>query len=167
MIRDRNRLFGSPWSPWACWPRPGRAAWQNNLSYGGGGNPTMDLYSRTTPKASAGIIVALHYCTGNAGTTHSWFESLANQHGFYIISPNFGVICWNARLGRNGPKAAIVQMINFVVTQEGADRTRVFAAGASAGACMTNTLLASYPEIFAGGSVLAGVPAGEWTTDGY
>ncbi len=51
-------------------------------------------------------------------------------------------------------------MVAYVVTQNHADATKVFAAGASSGACMTQALLAAYPDVFAGGSVLAGVPAG-------
>ena len=45
---------------------------------------------------------------------------------------------------------------------KGADKTRVFAAGMSSGGCMTNTLLAVYPDVFAGGSAMPGYPAGAW-----
>jgi poly(hydroxyalkanoate) depolymerase family esterase len=140
------------------------ATWMNNVSYGGSG-PTMDLYVPDRVDASPGIVVALHYCSGTSGNTHSWFQSLSDQHGFLIISPDVGgpQNCWNATPARSGETAAIVAMVNFVATQRNADRTRVFAAGASSGACMTNALLAAYPDVFAGGSVLAGVPAGAWT----
>src|SRR4051794_20327985 len=162
--RYRNRLVGFATLALAMLAAaPARAgAWQTNVNYGMSGNPTMDLYTPTTPKPSPGIIVAIHYCSGNAGATHSWFQSLADQYGFYIISPNAGTNCWDASPGRNGSKAAIVAMVNYVITQKNADRTRVFSAGASSGACMTNTLLASYPDVFAGGSALAGVAVGEW-----
>ena len=138
------------------------ATWQTNVNYGGSGNPSMDLYVPDRPKASPGIVVALHYCSGNAGATHSWFQSLADTHGFIIISPNAGTNCWDASIGRSGSKAAIVQMVQYVITQKNADPSRVFSAGASSGACMTNALLASYPEVFAAGSALAGVAAGAW-----
>ena len=140
------------------------ATWMNNVSYGGSG-PTMDLYVPDRVDASPGIVVALHYCSGTSGNTHSWFQSLSDQHGFVIISPDVGgpQNCWNATPARSGEAAAIVQMVNFVAMQRNADRTKVFAAGASSGACMTNALLAAYPDVFAGGSVLAGVPAGAWT----
>src|SRR4051812_32689562 len=164
ITRYRNRLIGFAALAVAMLAAaPARAgSWQMNVNYGMSGNPTMDLYTPTTPKPSAGIIVAIHYCSGNAGATHSWFQSLADQYGFYIISPNAGTNCWDASPGRNGSKAAIVAMVNYVITQKNADRTRVFSAGASSGACMTNTLLASYPDVFAGGSALAGVAVGEW-----
>jgi MYXO-CTERM domain-containing protein len=54
-------------------------------------------------------------------------------------------------------------MVQYVVTQNKADTKRVFAAGASSGACMTQVLLASYPDVFAAGSSLAAVPVGAWT----
>ena len=38
--------------------------------------------------------------------------------------------------------------------------SRVFAAGMSSGGCMTNTLVAVYPDVFAGGSAMPGFPAG-------
>ncbi len=124
----------------------------------------MDLYVPDMADASPGIIVILHYCGGNSGATHGWLQGLSDQHGFLIVAPSVGAgkDCWNATPTRGGELASIVQMVDFVANEEGADRTRVFAAGASSGACMTNALLAAYPEIFAGGSVLAGVPAGAW-----
>jgi poly(3-hydroxybutyrate) depolymerase len=57
-------------------------------------------------------------------------------------------------------------MVDYVVTNNNADRKKVFASGPSSGACMTHALLASYPDVFAGGSSLAGVPAGAWTGGG-
>jgi poly(hydroxyalkanoate) depolymerase family esterase len=90
--------------------------------------------------------------------------SLADQHGFIIVAPSVGAgkNCWNATPARSGEPAAIVKMVQHVITQNEVDPKRVFAAGASSGACMTNALLAAYPDVFAGGSVLAGVPAGAW-----
>src|SRR3984893_10695465 len=40
----------------------------------------------------------------------------------------------------------------------GIDRTRVFVAGLSAGGAMTSVMLAAYPETFAAGAVIAGLP---------
>jgi poly(hydroxyalkanoate) depolymerase family esterase len=136
-------------------------SWQTGVNYGGSG-PTMDLFTPTKVAASPGIMVALHYCGGSAGGVHSWFESLADQYGFYIIAPDAQGNCWDASPGRSGEKAAIVQMVQYVITNKNANSTRVCAAGASSGACMTQTLLASYAEVFAAGSALAGVPVGAW-----
>ncbi|HOU91879.1 MAG TPA: PHB depolymerase family esterase, partial [Polyangiaceae bacterium] len=141
--------------------QPAYGAWQTGVNYGGGSLP-MDLYTPTSPDESPGVVVVLHYCSGNAGNAHGWLESLANQYGFLIITPDAPGNCFDASLGRSGERAAIAQMVQYVIDNNNADPDRVFATGASSGACMTNALLASYPDVFAGGSVLAGVPAGFW-----
>jgi len=137
------------------------ATWQNKVSYGG--STTMDLYVPTTVDASPGVVVALHYCGGNSSNAHGWLQSASDQYGFIIIAPSAGGNCFDATPARSGERDAITKMVAYVVTQNHADPTKVFAAGASSGACMTQALLAAYPEVFAGGSVLAGVPAGAWT----
>ena len=138
------------------------ASWQTNVNYGGAGSPTMDLYVPDSVDELPGIVVALHYCGGSANAAHGWFQSLADEHGFIIIAGDSANNCWDSSPGRTGEKAAIVQMVNYTIEEYGADASRVFSAGASSGACLTNSLLASYPDVFAGGSVLAGVPAGAW-----
>ena len=107
------------------------------------------------------IPVAIHYCGGNAGAAHGWFQSAADTNGFYIITPDAGKNCFDSSASRDGDKAAIVKMVDTVVAL-GGDKTRVFAAGFSSGGCMTNTLIAVYPDVFAGGSALPGYPAGAW-----
>lgn len=138
------------------------AQWQTNVNYGGTSSPTMDLYVPDTVDDLPGIVVALHYCGGSANAAHGWFQSLADQYGFIIIAGDSAGNCWDSSPGRSGEKAAVVQMVNYTIDQYGANAARVFSVGASSGACLTNSLLASYPDVFAGGSVLAGVPAGAW-----
>ena len=111
-------------------------------------------------------MVSLHYCGGNAGNAHSWFQSYADTNKFLIIAPKSAGSCFDAGLGRSGERANIVKMVEYVVAQNNADPKKVFAAGPSSGACMAQALLASYPDVFAGGSSLAGVPAGAWTGGG-
>jgi feruloyl esterase len=41
-----------------------------------------------------------------------------------------------------------------------ADPTRVFVTGLSAGAAMTSVMLATNPDVFAGGAIIAGLPYG-------
>ena len=144
---------------------PARAAtWRTNVNYGA--TTPMDLYVPDGVVASPAVVVSLHYCGGNAGNAHSWFQSYADTNKFLIIAPKSAGSCFDAGLGRTGERANIVKMVEYVIAQNGANPKKVFAAGPSSGACMTQALLASYPDVFAGGSSLAGVPAGAWTGGG-
>ena len=144
---------------------PARAAtWRTNVNYGA--TTPMDLYVPDGVGASPAVVVSLHYCGGNAGNAHSWFQSYADTNKFLIIAPKSAGSCFDAGLGRTGERANIVKMVEYVIAQNGANPKKVFAAGPSSGACMTQALLASYPDVFAGGSSLAGVPAGAWTGGG-
>jgi len=51
-------------------------------------------------------------------------------------------------------------MIARAVDDIGIDRHRIFITGLSAGGAMTSVMLATYPEIFAGGAIIAGLPFG-------
>lgn len=137
------------------------ASWQNGVKYGG--STVMDLYVPTNVDAAPAVVVALHYCGGNSSNAHGWMQGEADKYGFIIIAPSAGGNCFDATPARSGERDAIAKMVAYVVTNNHADATKVFAAGASSGACMTQALLAAYPDVFAGGSVLAGVPAGAWT----
>ena len=47
-----------------------------------------------------------------------------------------------------------------VVIAHGLDRSRIFVTGLSAGGAMASVMLATYPEVFAGGAIIAGLPYG-------
>ena len=51
-------------------------------------------------------------------------------------------------------------MIAKAVEMYGVDRSRIFVTGLSAGGAMASVMLATYPEIFAGGAIIAGLPYG-------
>jgi feruloyl esterase len=51
-------------------------------------------------------------------------------------------------------------MVEQMVVSQGIARNRIFVTGLSAGGAMTVAMLATYPEVFAGGAVLAGLPYG-------
>jgi len=135
-------------------------SWQNSFAFGAA--LKGDLYTPTKLASPPAILVAIHMCTGHSSIVHGWFDSYADTNGFYIIAPDAGKQCFDASASRDGDKAAIVTMVNYLITNKGADKTRVFAAGMSSGGCMTNTLLAVYPDVFAGGSAMPGFPAGGW-----
>src|SRR5258708_36435025 len=51
-------------------------------------------------------------------------------------------------------------MVAYVYTNNNPDSSRVSAAGLSAGGAMTAVMLATYPDVFAGGAIFAGIPYG-------
>jgi poly(3-hydroxybutyrate) depolymerase len=59
-----------------------------------------------------------------------------------------------------GEALSIRQMIERMVADHGIDRRRVFVTGLSAGGAMTSVMLATYPDVFAGGAIIAGLPYG-------
>ena len=51
-------------------------------------------------------------------------------------------------------------MVRHLTATHGLDPARVFINGLSAGGAMTAVMLACYPELFAGGAIIAGLPFG-------
>jgi poly(3-hydroxybutyrate) depolymerase len=51
-------------------------------------------------------------------------------------------------------------MIDAMLERYAIDRSRVYLVGFSAGGAMAAAMLAAYPERFAGGAIVAGVPYG-------
>jgi hypothetical protein len=51
-------------------------------------------------------------------------------------------------------------MVDKMVSDHGIDPARVFVTGLSAGGAMTSVMLATYPDVFAGGAIIAGLPYG-------
>ena len=154
------------------------ATLQTNVNYGASG-AVMNVYVPDKIDKAPGIVVALHYCGGSATNAASWLTpTLAEQYGFIVIAPGLPAGdadgCWDVGSAQTkthdggSHSKAIVQMVQWTITKYSADPKRVFAAGASSGAMMTNVLLGAYPDVFAAGSVLAGVPFGCWTAaDGW
>jgi len=140
------------------------AGWEPNIAYGG--NMSADLYVPASPADPAALVISLHFCGGNKGNAQQWFKSYADSMGFYIITPQSAGGCFDATAAKGGERGEIVAMVDWAIAEHGVDPRLVFAAGASSGACMTQALLAAYPDVFAAGSSLAGVPAGAWTGGG-
>jgi poly(hydroxyalkanoate) depolymerase family esterase len=64
------------------------------------------------------------------------------------------------RIGRRGEASSIRRMIARMVSDHKIDKDRIFISGLSSGGAMTSIMLASYPEIFAAGAIIAGLPYG-------
>lgn len=118
------------------------------------------------------LVVVLHGCTQTAnGYDHgSGWSRLADEQGFVCLFPeqqrtNNPNLCFNwfspADNRRDkGEALSIRQMIDATVAAYDIDPSRIFVTGLSAGGAMTSVMLASYPEVFAGGAIIAGLPHG-------
>lgn len=134
------------------------------------GNLSMYAYRPDGLPAHAPLVVALHGCTqdANAYYTNSGWKKFADQWNFAVIFPqtssaNAANACFNWFLTGDtsrgqGEPASIKQMIDYSVANYGSDTARVFVTGLSAGGAMSAAMLATYPDVFAAGSVVAGVP---------
>jgi len=60
----------------------------------------------------------------------------------------------------HGEACSVRQMIARMVSDHGIDPRRIFVTGLSAGGAMTSVMLATYPEVFAAGAIIAGLPFG-------
>jgi poly(hydroxyalkanoate) depolymerase family esterase len=118
------------------------------------------------------LVVVLHGCTQSAAgyDKGSGWSELAAAYGFAVLLPeqqpaNNANLCFNwfepgdTRRGA-GEALSIAQMIEAMADRHDIDRQRVFVTGLSAGGAMTSVMLAIYPELFAGGAILAGLPHG-------
>jgi len=116
------------------------------------------------------LLVLIHYCGGTAPAVFGQARGggivqAADEYGFIIVVPSSGR-CWDivsdktrTRNG-NGDSHAIRQMVTHAIGAYGANADRVYATGDSSGGMMTELLLALYPDVFKGGSTMAGMPAG-------
>jgi poly(hydroxyalkanoate) depolymerase family esterase len=118
------------------------------------------------------LVVVLHGCGQTAAgyDLGAGWSMLAKRYGFALLMPeqqssNNPRCCFNwfnpedtAR--DSGEACSIRQMIARMTADFGIDRRRIFVTGLSAGGAMTSAMLATYPEIFAGGAIIAGLPYG-------
>lgn len=130
------------------------------------------LYVPDNVAARPPLVVVLHGCTQNAAgyDESSGWSRLAELHGFVVLFPeqrrsNNPNLCFNWFLAKDtargdGEALSIREMIAAVHERSGTDPQRVFVTGLSAGGAMAGVMLATYPDVFAGGAVIAGVPFG-------
>lgn len=124
----------------------------------------------------AALVVVLHGCTQSAAAYDhgAGWSRLADRDGFALVFPeqqraNNANLCFNwfqvADAGRDrGEALSIRQMIEAMIANHAVDRRRVFVTGLSAGGAMAATMLATYPETFSGGAIIAGLAHGSART---
>jgi feruloyl esterase len=140
---------------------------------GFGSNPgNLRMFSYVPPEvaASPALVVVLHGCTQDAAGYDygSGWSVLAEEYGFIVVFPeqqesNNIKRCFNwfqvQDIERDrGEAHSIRQMVERAVRDHGVDPGKIFVTGLSAGGAMTSTMLATYPDVFAGGAIIAGLP---------
>jgi len=140
------------------------------------GNLRMFVYRPSTLADNPALVVVLHGCTQTAAgyDLGAGWSTLADRYGFALLLPeqqrsNNPNGCFNWFQPEHshrdqGEPLSIRQMIEKSIVDHGIDRRRVFITGLSAGGAMTSNMLACYPEVFAGGAIVAGLPYGAATT---
>ena len=136
------------------------------------GNLIGRCYLPDNLKPGAPLVVVLHGCTQNAAVYDlgSGWSRLADRHGFALLYPeqqraNNPMLCFNwfqaedTRRGM-GETASILAMVEQICGLHDLDASRVFVTGLSAGGAMASVVLATHPEVFAGGAIIAGVAYG-------
>jgi poly(hydroxyalkanoate) depolymerase family esterase len=123
------------------------------------------------PKRPA-LVVVLHGCGQNAEDYDhgAGWSTVAKRYGFALLMPqqqevNNANTCFNwfspeDTTRDHGEAASIRRMIDKMVYDHHIHRRRIYITGLSAGGAMTMAMLASYPEVFAAGAVIAGLPFG-------
>ncbi len=118
------------------------------------------------------LVVVLHGCTQSAADYDlgAGWSTLADRFGFCLLLPeqqaaNNPNRCFNwfqpgdtAR--GSGEAESIRQMVDQMMSDHGIDARRVYVTGLSAGGAMASVMLATYPDVFAGGAIVAGLPYG-------
>lgn len=127
-------------------------------------------------RAPAGLVVVLHGCGQSAqdyAQGAGWL-ALAHRFGFVVLCPQqtrannfFGCFNWfvEADTDREGGEAqSIASMVAHVRSCHAIDPAHIHVTGLSAGGAMATVMLATYPEVFASGAIIAGMPYGEATS---
>ncbi len=145
---------------------------------GFGDNPGQLRMLTYAPAVTPGrpLIVLLHGCGQDAALfarDSGWMDA-AGRLGFTLIMPeqsskNNAHRCFQwfnpGDTARGmGEAGSIASMVKAAISRFDGDPTRVFIVGLSAGAAMAVAMLAAYPDMFAAGASVAGLPVGSAQT---
>ena len=144
------------------------------------GNLKMFQYIPDRLQDPAPLVVVLHGCQQSAApyADHSGWIKYADRYGFALLLPeqqvgpgpiftpdgrNHLAKCFNFAEVRDsqrdsGEAQSVKRMIDKMKEDTAIDANRIFVTGLSAGGGMTAVMLATYPEVFAGGAIIAGLP---------
>jgi poly(hydroxyalkanoate) depolymerase family esterase len=120
--------------------------------------------------ANAPVVVVLHGCfaTAPAYDDETGWTKLAERWKVALVFPeqtvaNDGTKCfrfWNPQdiVRGQGEALSIKQMIDWMHANRATDPSRVFVMGHSGGGLFTSVMLATYPDVFSAGAIVAGGP---------
>ncbi|WLS09163.1 PHB depolymerase family esterase [Shinella sumterensis] len=118
------------------------------------------------------LVLVLHGCRQDAESYDraAGWASLADERGFAVVyaqqrEANNPRLCFTwfrpSEVTRDrGELMSIRQIVSHAAGLAASDPQRVFITGLSAGGAMTAAMLANYPDVFAGGAIIAGLPFG-------
>jgi len=132
----------------------------------------MMLYVPQHLPCASPMVVVLHGASQNAtryATGAGWL-ALADRFGFAVLCPeqdkrNNACLAFNwfepqDITRERGEAASIRQMVETAVALHALDVNRIFITGLSAGGAMAAVMLATYPEVFVAGAIIAGLAYG-------
>ncbi|MGB7118336.1 MAG: PHB depolymerase family esterase [Bradyrhizobium sp.] len=136
------------------------------------GDLRMFSFAPEELRSHPALVVVLHGCGQTAAgyDLGTGWSTLAKHYGFALLMPEqratnnaHGCFNWfnpeDTKRGQ-GEALSIRQMIARMASQHRIDKHRIFVTGLSAGGAMTSVMLATYPEVFAAGAIIAGLPYG-------
>jgi len=134
------------------------------------GNLAMFKYVPDNLPQPTPLVVALHGCQQQAADydDETGWTQYAERDGFALLLPqqlqsNNPSKCFNwfepddIRRGF-GEALSIKQMVDKMQLDHNIDAERIYVTGLSAGGYMATVMLATYPDVFAGGGIVAGGP---------
>lgn len=136
------------------------------------GSLHADTYIPKNFPKNGPLVVVLHGSTQSAEgyDLGSGWSELADECGIALLYPeqrktnnplsSFNWFKSGDTSRGGGEPLSIRHMIKQVVDDHAIDPSRVFITGMSSGGAMTSVMLATYPEVFAGGAIIAGLPYG-------
>ncbi|MFH6786345.1 PHB depolymerase family esterase [Methylobacterium sp. DB0501] len=158
-------------------PVPEGARFEERRLSGAAGSLTYKVYVPRGPQGEGlprtlPVVVMLHGCTQDPDdfALGTRMNDLAEKEGALVVYPRQeraanAQKCWNwfqpGDQGRGAGEPALIAGIARAVVEEfGADPTRVFVAGLSAGGAAAAILAATYPDVFAAAGIHSGLACG-------
>ena len=134
------------------------------------GNLLMFEWIPTGLPPNAPVVVVLHGCFASAAVydDETGWTALAERWKVALVFPEQTVAndptkCfrfWNPEdiTRGQGEALSIKQMVDWMQVNHGTDPNRVFVMGHSGGGLFTSVMLATYPDVFKAGAIVAGGP---------